>query len=147
MIGCFLWPLRFADPNAHLVSEWVISFIQTYGLPAVALLMFLENVFPPLPSELIMPFAGFAAARGHMNVVLVALAGALGSVAGAVVWYWVGRRFGVEVVQRWAADHGTYLLSREDEAERDGELTILPAKDLAKYRLVDFLDDGDSFDE
>lgn len=91
------------------MAEWVIGFIQSYGLPAVALLMFLENVFPPLPSELIMPFAGFAAAKGDMNIVLVALAGAAGSVAGAVLWYWVGRRFGVERVQKWAAAHGSYL--------------------------------------
>jgi len=53
------------------VAEWIIGFIQSHGLLAVALLMFLENVFPPLPSELIMPFAGFAAARGDMSLVLV----------------------------------------------------------------------------
>lgn len=96
------------------MTEWVIAFIQSHGLPAVALLMFLENVFPPLPSELIMPFAGFAAAKGNMNIVLVALAGALGSVAGAVPWYWVGHRFGVARVQKWAADHGTYLAMSSD---------------------------------
>ncbi|MBI2770464.1 MAG: DedA family protein [Burkholderiales bacterium] len=100
------------------MAEWVVSFIQSNGVPAVALLMFLENVFPPIPSELIMPFAGFAAAKGDMNIVMVALAGALGSVAGAVFWYWVGRRFGVERVQRWAADHGTYLAMSSDDVGR-----------------------------
>lgn len=104
--------------GAHCMTEWVIGFIQSYGLPAVALLMFLENVFPPLPSELIMPFAGFAAAKGHLNIVLVALAGAVGSVAGAVFWYCIGRHFGVERVQRWAAAHGGYLAMSADDVGR-----------------------------
>jgi membrane protein DedA with SNARE-associated domain len=103
------------------MAEWVIGFIQSYGLPAVALLMFLENVFPPLPSELIMPFAGLAAAKGDLNIVLVALAGAVGSVAGAVFWYWVGFRFGVKRVQRWAAAHGTYLAMTADDVGRAEE--------------------------
>lgn len=103
------------------MTEWVIGFIQSSGLPAIALLMFLENVFPPLPSELIMPFAGFAAAKGDLNLVLVVIAGAIGSVAGAVLWYWAGRRFGVEQVQRWAADHGTYLAMSSDDVGRAEE--------------------------
>ena len=103
------------------MAEWVIGFIQSHGLPAVALLMFLENVFPPLPSELIMPFAGFAAAKGDLNIVLVALAGAIGSLAGAVFWYWVGLRFGVARVQRWAETHGTYLAMSADDVGRAEE--------------------------
>lgn len=103
------------------MTEWILGIIQAYGLPAVALLMFLENVFPPLPSELIMPFAGFAAAKGNMNIVLVSVAGAIGSVAGAVLWYWVGRRFGVERVQRWAAAHGTYMAMSANDVGRAEE--------------------------
>ena len=53
--------------------------------------MFLENVFPPIPSELIMPLAGYTAAQGEANIVLVILAGTLGSLAGALFWYWLGR--------------------------------------------------------
>lgn len=44
-----------------------------------------------------------------------------------------------------AGDNGTYLLAREDDNERDGEMAIVPASDLAKYRLVDFLEEGDGF--
>lgn len=103
------------------MTEWVIEFIQTQGLPAVALLMFLENVFPPLPSELIMPYAGFAAAKGNMNLVMVSLAGAIGSVAGAAFWYWIGQHFGMERVQRWAATHGAYLAMSADDVGRAGK--------------------------
>jgi membrane protein DedA with SNARE-associated domain len=103
------------------MTEWIIGFIQSHGVLAVALLMFLENVFPPLPSELIMPFAGFAAAKGNLNIVAVTLAGTLGSVGGAVLWYWVGRRFGVERVQRWAGAHGAWLAMSPGDVERARE--------------------------
>ncbi|MBX9811498.1 MAG: DedA family protein [Burkholderiales bacterium] len=125
------------------MTEWVISFIQTHGLPAVALLMFLENVFPPLPSELIMPYAGFAAAKGSMNVVMVSLAGAIGSVAGAALWYWIGRRFGVERVQRWAAKHGAYLAMSADDVgraeewfKRRGTLAVFAGRLLPAVRTL-----------
>jgi len=100
------------------VAEWIIGFIQSHGLAAVALLMFLENVFPPLPSELIMPFAGFAAARGDMNVVLVAIAGAAGSVAGAALWYWIGRHFGVDRLRVWTEKHGSVLAMSPQDVDR-----------------------------
>lgn len=68
-----------------------------------------------------MPFAGFAAAKGDLNIVAVTLAGALGSVAGAALWYWVGRRFGVERVQRWAAAHGSWLAMSAGDVGRAKE--------------------------
>ena len=63
------------------MAEWIIDLIQQYGYPAIAALMFLENIFPPLPSELIMPFAGFVAARGKLDPFLVVLCGTFGSLA------------------------------------------------------------------
>jgi len=100
------------------VAEWIIGFIQSHGLLAVALLMFLENVFPPLPSELIMPFAGFAAARGDMSLVLVTVAGAAGSVAGAVLWYWIGRHFGVDRLRAWTRKHGSLLAMSPQDVDK-----------------------------
>ena len=66
------------------ISEWVLIIMEQFGLLGVTVMMFLENVFPPIPSELIMPAAGFAAAMGKMNLVLVIIAGTLGSVLGAL---------------------------------------------------------------
>src|SRR5512138_1524949 len=71
--------------------------------------MFAENVFPPIPSELIMPLAGFAAARGELDVFLAIAAGSAGSLAGAVFWYAVGRWLGAERLKRWAGRHGRWL--------------------------------------
>jgi membrane protein DedA with SNARE-associated domain len=70
--------------------DWIVEFVREGGYPGIALLMFLENVFPPIPSELIMPLAGFVAASGDMNLGLVVLSGTAGSLAGAVLWYFVG---------------------------------------------------------
>ena len=65
--------------------DWVTGVVERTGYLGVALLMLAENVFPPIPSELIMPLAGFAAARGSLDIVLVVLAGTAGSLLGAVL--------------------------------------------------------------
>lgn len=89
--------------------EWITDFIDRAGYLGVFLLMLVENVFPPIPSELIMPLAGFTAAQGKLNVILVVLAGAAGSLLGALFWYYVGRWLGRERLQRFAARHGRWL--------------------------------------
>lgn len=89
--------------------EWITDFVDRAGYLGVFLLMLVENVFPPIPSELIMPLAGFTAAEGKLNVILVVLAGAAGSLLGALFWYYVGRWLGRERLQRFAARHGRWL--------------------------------------
>ena len=64
--------------------DWITGFISSYGYFAIAFLMLAENVFPPIPSELIMPLAGYTAASGRANIVFVILAGTAGSLAGAL---------------------------------------------------------------
>lgn len=62
---------------------WVVDVTREMGVLGVALLMFLENVFPPLPSEVIMPLAGYLSARGELNFGAAVVAGSVGSLAGA----------------------------------------------------------------
>ena len=100
------------------MSAWIIGFIERTGYWGIALLMFAENAFPPIPSELIMPFAGFAAARGHFHPVLVVLAGVAGSLAGASLWYVAGRAFGLERVKRLADRHGHWLTVTGQDLDR-----------------------------
>ena len=76
--------------------DFITGLIDRMGVIGVALMMFLENVFPPIPSELIMPMAGYLAAEGNMSLVGVLVAGTLGSIIGAVVWYELGRALGEE---------------------------------------------------
>src|SRR5690606_7390065 len=79
------------------------------GYLGVFLLMLAENIFPPIPSELIMPLAGFAAARGDMDMIMVILAGTAGSVVGALPWYYAGLLFGKDRLKAIAARHGRWL--------------------------------------
>lgn len=82
------------------MSEWIISFVTQWGLLGIFLLMVLENVFPPIPSELIMPFAGFVAASGDLPVLGVLLAGVAGGVFGTALWYLAAVLLGIERFRR-----------------------------------------------
>jgi membrane protein DedA with SNARE-associated domain len=103
------------------MSDWIVGFIETHGYLGVALLMMAENVFPPIPSELIMPFAGFAAARGDLHAVGVVLAGSVGSLLGTLPWYWAGRRVGRGRLRQWTQRHGRWLAVSSDELSRAEE--------------------------
>jgi membrane protein DedA with SNARE-associated domain len=73
---------------------WIADVIAMLGPLGVGLMVALENVFPPIPSEIVLPFAGFVAARGGAGAVVMTVAATLGSVGGAVVLYEAGRRLG-----------------------------------------------------
>ncbi|WP_019157580.1 DedA family protein [Brevibacterium senegalense] len=97
------------DPAAQGTSfmdrftEWVVTVMEMLGAPGVGLLVALENLFPPIPSELILPLAGFTASLGEMSLISAIAWATIGSVVGAIVLYWVGRAFGHERITGWAA--------------------------------------------
>ena len=91
------------------MADWITSVIAQHGYLAIVLLMLLENVFPPIPSELIMPFAGYVAARGDLDPWLVVAAGTAGSILGTLPWYIAGRAVGRDRLGRWVARHGRWL--------------------------------------
>jgi membrane protein DedA with SNARE-associated domain len=95
--------------------DWITGVVSGSGYPGIIALMFAENIFPPIPSELIMPLAGFVAARGEINPILVVVAGALGSVLGALPWYYLGLWLGRERVCALAARHGRWLTLDEHD--------------------------------
>ncbi|UXV34750.1 DedA family protein [Staphylococcus sp. IVB6181] len=82
------------------MEQMVENFIDQFGYLGVFLLIALENIFPPIPSELILTFSGFLTLHSDMNVVGVIIASTLGSVAGAIVLYYVGRLLSVERLQK-----------------------------------------------
>jgi membrane protein DedA with SNARE-associated domain len=117
--------------------DWITGFVERGGYLGIALLMFLENVFPPIPSELIMPLAGFTAARGDLSLVGVILAGSVGSLAGALLWYGIGRWLGLERLKRFAARHGRWLtLSPGDIDKAQGFFQRHGGKAVLLGRLV-----------
>jgi membrane protein DedA with SNARE-associated domain len=99
------------------MATWITQIITDLGYVGIALLMLLEAMFPPIPSELIVPFAGFAAGQGELNVFGVILAATLGSLVGMLPWYFVGRLFGLERV-KWLADRiGRWFAFNADEID------------------------------
>ena len=89
--------------------------MEQLGYWGIALLMFLDNVFPPIPSEIIMPSAGYAASQGELVLVGVIIAGCIGSLFAAAVLYWIGYQFKQEHIFRWVDRYGKYLFIKSAE--------------------------------
>jgi membrane protein DedA with SNARE-associated domain len=106
--------------TAGVSSDWILDWIEQGGYLAVLLLMLAENIFPPIPSEVVMPAAGIVAGRGDLSILPVIVCGTIGAVTGQLLWYWLGRRVGEEGLKRLARRHGRWLtVSREDIEKAD----------------------------
>jgi membrane protein DedA with SNARE-associated domain len=98
--------------------EWVTNMVAAGGYAGVFALMVLENLFPPIPSELIMAAAGFAAARGELSLVLLLVAAVGGTLAGNIVWYELGRWLGIERFRPLVARFGKWFAVEEEDLDR-----------------------------
>jgi membrane protein DedA with SNARE-associated domain len=100
------------------MTEWIGRLIEQSGYLGVAFLMFLETVFPPIPSEVIMPLAGLEAQRGDLSLAGVIAAGTGGAMLGNFFWYLLARALGIErlgpFIQRW----GRWLTVTWKDVER-----------------------------
>lgn len=119
------------------VAMWVQDIIRAMGYVGLGLVMFLENVFPPIPSEAVLPMAGWLAYEGEGGFTLwgVTLVGAIGSVAGALVFYGLGYWFGEQRVRELLRGYGKWFLLSEDDFDtalawfdRYGEYVIFFAR-------------------
>ena len=111
------------------LADWTVTLMDTFGAVGVGLAILLETVFPPIPSELVLPMAGFASTQGELNV-WAAIAGATtGSMVGAWLLYWLGAVIGAERLRSIAAR--TWLTDAADVDKaltwfsRFGEISIL----------------------
>lgn len=100
------------------MTEWITGVVNDLGYAGIAFLMLLENVFPPIPSKLVMPLAGFAAAETRLTFAGVFVAGLLGSLASTVGWYWVGRAYGMDRLRRFAGNGGQWIGLSERDLDR-----------------------------
>ncbi len=96
----------------------VTGIIQSFGYFALFALMTLESVFVPIPSEVTMPFAGYLASQGSLNLWFVMLAGALGNLAGSLVGYYIGYLLEESVLIGWIRRYGKYVLLKEEDYHR-----------------------------
>jgi len=90
----------------EMISEWILALITSAGYLGIFLAMFVEGILTPIPSELIIPFAGYLASTGQMNLVLVVLVGSLGAVCGSTVAYFIGRLLGRPFIDRFGKYFG-----------------------------------------
>lgn len=120
-----------------IIATWIISVISTLGYGGIVLLMAIESACIPLPSEIIMPFAGFLVFKGELLLWAVALAGATGCVLGSIPAYYLGMYGGRPLVEKY----GKWLLISHHDLtladgwfEKHGEITIFIGRLLPAVR-------------
>jgi membrane protein DedA with SNARE-associated domain len=96
------------------MTGWIADLIEAFGALGVAFLMALENLFPPIPSELILPFVGFLVGRGEIGFLPALIASTAGSLSGALILYALGRWEGRNLILRY----GRYLRVKEADLDR-----------------------------
>ena len=100
------------------MKEWILNIMNSLDYGGIALLMFAENLFPPIPSELIMPLAGFTVAKGEMNFTLAVLAGVIGTMLGAFPWYYAGKILGEERIKHLADKYGKWITVSSQDIDK-----------------------------
>ena len=125
------------------IIKWAESLIQSLGEIGVALVIIIETVIPPIPSELLLPLAGSLVAQGEFNFITIVLAATVGSVAGATLLYGIARWAGNRRIDRWIDRWGKWLLvSREDMDQarayfgKYGNRAVLVARVIPGVRSV-----------
>lgn len=103
------------------LAAWVQDVIESLGYVGVALLVVIENLFPPIPSEIVLPFAGFVAQRGDASVVVMIVAATIGSVVGALVLYGVSAAIGPQRLRLIVERFGRWLGVSPDDLRRAEE--------------------------
>ncbi|XXM73094.1 DedA family protein [Lysinibacillus sphaericus] len=100
------------------MESWITTIMEQYGYIGIFLLIMLENIFPPIPSEVILTFGGFMTTKTDLSIFGVVMTSTIGSVAGAVVLYGVGTLIKAErIVEKW----GHILrLTKKDVQKADG---------------------------
>jgi membrane protein DedA with SNARE-associated domain len=121
----------------EILSGFIVAVISALGYGGVVLLMAIESACIPLPSEIIMPFAGYLVYAGRFNLWAVGLAGAVGCVLGSLVAYWVGSRGGRPLIEKY----GKYVLVSKHDLDladrwfaRYGEVIVFASRLLPVVR-------------
>lgn len=100
------------------VASWAVTIMEKVGYLGLGFLVALENVFPPIPSEIVLPLAGFLTGQDKMNFALAVVAATTGSLVGALILYYVGCHLGRPRLMRWTRNHGKWLLITEEGLEK-----------------------------
>ena len=104
------------------MTDWVVNIIDAGGYWGIGLLMVLENVFPPIPSELIMGIGGIRVGQGRLEMLPLLIAGTVGTTMGNLSWYLLGYRFGRQRLRPFIERYGRVLTLDWEEIEKLNEL-------------------------
>ncbi|WP_103509310.1 DedA family protein [Streptomyces sp. SM13] len=122
------------------IAGWAAGLVEAFGGPGAGAAIALENVFPPLPSEIILPLTGFAASQGVLSIASALFWTTLGSVVGAVVLYGVGAVFGRQRMHAWWAKlplvESSDLLRTEAWFARHGTKAVLLGRMVPVFRSL-----------
>lgn len=99
------------------VIDWLVNLIEVIGYPGVAIAMFVESFFAPIPSEIILPFSGFVAFGGSLNIYVVIVVATLAAYLGTLPFYFIGR-WGNEFVMEFLKKYGKYLFISQDDLQK-----------------------------
>jgi len=97
--------------------DWLVKIIETIGYPGVMLSMFIESFFAPIPSELILPFSGFVASNGSLNIYLTIVLASIAAYLGTLPFYFIGK-WGKEKVDLFFRKFGKYLFIKESDLDK-----------------------------
>lgn len=99
------------------IINWLVDAISTLGYPGVFISVFLESFFAPIPSEIILPFSGFVASTGQMNLIIVIVIATIGAYLGSLPFYFIGR-WGEKPVVHFINKYGKYLFIRQGDVDK-----------------------------
>ena len=109
------------DTLLQQIPSFLLAAVEAnpwIGYGAIALVMLLENIVPPIPSEVVMPLAGFLIQQGKLQLVPTLLAGLIGTVLGAWFWYGIGRLINEQRLEHWLQRHGRWMGLRPEDLAR-----------------------------
>lgn len=122
------------------VVDWIVSLMETIGAPGVGLAILIETIFPPIPSEVVLPLAGFSSTQGHMSAIVAFIWATAGSLIGAWILYWLGAAVGATRLR--AIAERMWLTEGEDVDralhwfDRFGDATILIGRVIPGIRSL-----------
>lgn len=98
--------------------DWILELMEQYGYVSIAFIIAVENLFPPIPSELILTFGGFLTTETNLSVIGVIIASTVGSIAGAIILYFLGRLFNIDFLRRIVERYGRILRVKTEDLDR-----------------------------
>lgn len=108
----------------HSLSNWSANIILSFGYPGIAFISLVENIVTPIPSEAVLPFAGFLSIQGELNIWLIAISATLGSLIGALIIYWFGLYGKETFVRKFIRKYGKWFFVDEKSLDSAEEFFI-----------------------